>query len=104
MIGARLHGGQADSAVSTDKADKASAYYHYMLARLYSEMATTQDHHLRSEPNREYAAEAIENYKQAIKADPGAPLLTQELSDAERGHVQVRPLVPRMIPPSVKSK
>ena len=45
--------------------DHASAYYHYALAHMYAEMA--------GEPGgREYIDQALENYKEALKADPDA--------------------------------
>ena len=55
--------------------DRASAYYHYTLAHMYAEMAATPGN------TREYLNNAIENYKEAIKADPTTPLLTEELSE-----------------------
>jgi tetratricopeptide (TPR) repeat protein len=55
--------------------DKASAYYHFALGHLYSELAAAYG-------NRgEYLNKAIENYKLAIKADPNASFLAEELSD-----------------------
>jgi len=55
--------------------DRASSYYHYTLAHMYAEMA--------ADPRapQEYLNKAIENYKEAIKADPTTPLLTEELSE-----------------------
>jgi len=66
---------QAQTAGSAKAPDRASAYYHYTLAHIYAELA--------SDPRngREYLNKAIENYKEAIKADPSTPLLTEELSD-----------------------
>jgi len=66
--------GQAQT-VPGDQADKASAYYHYTLAHMYAELAGAYG-------NRgDYVNQAIDNYKAAIKADPGTPLLSEELSD-----------------------
>lgn len=57
------------------KQDKAAAYYHYALGHLYAELAATYN-------NRgDYFNRAIENYRLAIKADPGASFLAEELSD-----------------------
>lgn len=67
---------QAQPAAGAAKTpDKAAAYYHYTLAHIYAELA--------SDPRngRDYLNKAIENYKEAIKADPSTPLLTEELSD-----------------------
>jgi hypothetical protein len=57
--------------------DRASAYYHYTLARLYAAKAT-ESH------DPEDANKAIENYKAAIKADPEATTISEELADFER--------------------
>lgn len=55
--------------------DKAAAYYHYSLAHMYAEMASSYN-------NRgDFFNKAIENYRLAIKADPGASFLSEELSD-----------------------
>ncbi|MGH9628050.1 MAG: hypothetical protein ACRD7E_06885, partial [Bryobacteraceae bacterium] len=55
--------------------DKATAYYHYSLGHLYSELAGAYG-------NRgDYLDKAIENYRLAMKADPGADFLSEELSD-----------------------
>lgn len=57
--------GQSNAA-SGDKVDHASAYYHYSLAHIYAEMA--------GEPGgREYVDKALENYKEALKANPAPP-------------------------------
>ncbi len=57
------------------KVDRGSAYYHYTLAHMYAELAGAYG-------NRgDYVNQAIDNYKQAIKADPSTPMLSEELSD-----------------------
>ena len=57
------------------KVDKATAYYHYSLAHMYAEQASMFG-------NRgDFVNKAIDNYKEAIKADPTAPMLSEELSD-----------------------
>jgi hypothetical protein len=63
---------QKHTSGGADKVDRAAAYYHYTLARLYSEMATTS-----GARNREYMNKSIENYKAAVKADPQTPMLLQ---------------------------
>ena len=55
--------------------DHATAYYHYALAHMYAEMAGTYRN------RADYVNLAIENYKEAIKADPQASALSEELSD-----------------------
>lgn len=57
----------------TPKPDRATAYYHYTLAHLYSQMADAVRGHDRE--YREYEGKAIENYKAALKADPQTPPL-----------------------------
>ena len=66
---------QAPAGGAAPKVDKASAYYHYALAHMYAEQASMFG-------NRgDYVNKAIENYKEAIKADPTAAMLSEELSD-----------------------
>lgn len=59
--------------------DKASAYYHYTLAHMYAEMAGTAGNNAAA--TKDYINKAIDNYKEAVKADPSTPLLTEELSE-----------------------
>jgi len=55
--------------------DKASAYYNYALGHLYAEMAAAYG-------NRgEYFNKAVDSYKAALKADPSATFISEELSD-----------------------
>lgn len=54
--------------------DKAGAYYHFAMGRLYAELAA-------AEGNRDYANRAIQHYQDAIKADPSASLIFEELTD-----------------------
>ncbi|MEO8025397.1 MAG: tetratricopeptide repeat protein [Bryobacteraceae bacterium] len=57
------------------ESSKATAYYHYSLGHMYAELAAAYG-------NRgEYFNKAIENYRLAVKADPEATFLTEELSD-----------------------
>ena len=55
--------------------DKAGAYYHYSLGHLYAELAATYNN------RSDYFNKAIENYRLAMKEDPAASFLTEELSD-----------------------
>ncbi len=54
--------------------DRASAYYHYMLAHQYEDMANTYG-------RPEYATRAIEEYKLALDADPTSKYLTSGLAE-----------------------
>jgi len=71
-------------------ADKASAYYHYALAHMYADLASNGASGASRENIREYLNKAIENYKEAIKADPTVPLLTEELSELYVGSGRLR--------------
>jgi len=65
----------ATGAAYAQAVDKAAAYYHFAMGHLYAEQAMTFG-------NRgDYLTKAIEHYKQAMKADPGASFLAEELSD-----------------------
>src|SRR5262245_56220935 len=65
----------AQPAAPKSPTDKATAYYHFTLGHLYAELAAAYG-------NRgEYLGKAIENYRLAIKADPAARFLAEELSD-----------------------
>jgi len=66
----------ADNSQKTaDETDnRASAYYHYMMAREYEEMATTLG-------RTEYANRAIEEYKMALNGDPSSTWLNSHLAE-----------------------
>ena len=55
--------------------DKAAAYYHYSLGHLYGELAGAYGN------KGDYLNRAIDNYRLALKADPGASFISEELSD-----------------------
>jgi tetratricopeptide (TPR) repeat protein len=76
VVGSASLWAQAQSGTAAaPKVDRASAYYHYTLAHMYAELAGAYG-------NRgDYVNQAIENYKQAIKADPSTHMLSEELSD-----------------------
>jgi tetratricopeptide (TPR) repeat protein len=63
--------------------DRAGAYYHYMLAHEYEEMATTYG-------RPEYATRAVEEYKLALDADPDSKFLNNGLAELyyRTGHVK----------------
>lgn len=63
--------------------DTAGAYYHYMMAHEYEEMATTLG-------RSEYATRAIEEYKMALNADPSSKYLNSHLAELyfRTGHIR----------------
>ncbi|HEX3436113.1 MAG TPA: tetratricopeptide repeat protein, partial [Pseudacidobacterium sp.] len=63
-----------DPNAAEQKPDRASAYYHYSLAHMYEEMATTYG-------RPEYATRAIEEYKLALNADPESSYLNAHLAE-----------------------
>ena len=69
------------------KVDKASAYYNYAMAHLYSELAQAYGN------KGDYLNTAIEHYRAAIKADPAATFLAEELSDLYIQTGQIRSAV-----------
>jgi tetratricopeptide (TPR) repeat protein len=65
----------APSAPPSAPADRAAAYYDYSLGHLYAELAAAYG-------NRgEYFTKAAESYRAALKADPSATFIAEELSD-----------------------
>jgi len=62
--------GQTPQAPKTG--DRASAYYHYTLGHMYAEQAGNKG---------DFLNKAIENFRLALKADPGASFISEELSD-----------------------
>ena len=63
---------QAPAAAKTP--DRAAAYYHYGLAHLYEDMAVNAG-------RSDYAAQAVEQYKLALDADPDSHFLQDGLAD-----------------------
>jgi tetratricopeptide (TPR) repeat protein len=59
---------------SPRKADRSAAYYHYALAHMYEEQVTVYG-------RSELANKAIEEYRQAIDADPSSEFLTSGLAE-----------------------
>lgn len=68
--------GQDNSAAPkpATSADKSSAYYNYSLGHLYAELAGASG-------SRELFTKAVDAYRAAMKADPGATFIAEELSD-----------------------
>ena len=65
------------------KTDRASAYYHYTLAHMYEEQVAVYG-------RSELANKAIEEYRQAIEADPTSEYLTSGLAElyAKTGRIR----------------
>jgi tetratricopeptide (TPR) repeat protein len=68
---------------SARKPDRASAYYHYTMAHIYEELVTVYG-------RSDLATRAIEEYRQAIDADPGSAYLTSGLAElyAKTGRIR----------------
>lgn len=62
------------SVQNTQPPDRGAAYYHYMLAHEYEEMANTYG-------RPEYATRAVEEYKLALNADPTSKFLNNGLAE-----------------------
>jgi tetratricopeptide (TPR) repeat protein len=63
------------SAPTSQPVDKAAAYYNFSMGHLYAELAGVYGN------RSEYVTKAIDFYKQALKLDPGASFLFEELTD-----------------------
>src|SRR2546430_5517417 len=70
-------------AAAPRKADRAAAYYHYALAHMYEEQVAVYG-------RSELANKAIEEYRQAIDADPTSEYLTAGLAElyAKTGRIR----------------
>src|SRR5215472_17367768 len=64
-----------ESAPDTKVSDKANAYYNFAMGHLYSELAGAFGN------RSDYTNKAIEFYRQAMKLDPSASFLSEELTD-----------------------
>ena len=71
---ASLSFGQTGAATSPP-IDKAAAYYNFSMGHLYAELAGVYGN------RSEYVNKAIDYYRQALKLDPGASFLFEELTD-----------------------
>jgi len=65
----------AGAAAGPGESSKADAYYHFALGHLYAELASSYGN------KTDFLNLAIENYREALKADPEATFLADELSD-----------------------
>lgn len=75
VIGAQAQQEPRVPAASAKKVDKAAAYFNYSMAHIYSDLAAAYGN------RAEYLNQAIDYYRAAIQADPGAGFLSTELSD-----------------------
>jgi tetratricopeptide (TPR) repeat protein len=77
LVWVQMAAGQqpATQAGKEKKLDRGAAYYHYSLSHLYTELAGAYNN------RSEYLNQAIDNLRLAIKADPSARFLADELSD-----------------------
>ena len=75
VIAAAAFAQQAAAPATPPQPDKAAAYYQYSLGHLYAEMAAAYG-------NRgEYFSKAADAFRAALKADPSATFIAEELSD-----------------------
>jgi len=77
MVGAQASPPQASASqnpATTPEPDHTSAYYHYMLARRYKELAGIYN-------RQDFVDKAISEYKQAMQSDPDSLFLRVELAD-----------------------
>ena len=65
----------AESASDSKASDKASAYYNFAMGHLYAELAGAFGN------RSDYTNKAIDFYRQAMKLDPSASFLSEELTD-----------------------
>src|ERR1044071_9063161 len=69
---------------ASEKSDKAAAYYNFAMGHLYAEQAGQFGN------RSEYINKAIEHYRQALKLDPSASYIFEELTDLylQTGHIR----------------
>jgi len=65
----------AQTAANAPVTDKADAYYHFAMGRMYAELAGSDG------SANDYVSKAIENYQAAMKLDPSAGIIFEELTD-----------------------
>jgi len=65
---------QTPAATTNAPDDKSGAYYNFAMGRLYMVMAETQG-------NKDYVSKAIQYYQEALKLDPSAGIIFEELTD-----------------------
>ena len=65
----------AQTAANAPATDKSDAYYHFAMGRMYAELAGSDGN------TNDYVSKAIENYQAAMKLDPSAGIIFEELTD-----------------------
>ena len=70
-----VNGQSVEVAKKGDLSDKSAAYFNYAMGHLYADLGATYNN------RAEYLNKAIEFYKKAMKDDPAAGFLGEELSD-----------------------
>jgi tetratricopeptide (TPR) repeat protein len=78
---------RAQTSSSSTKTDRAAAYYHYALGHLYAELSAAYGN------RSEYVENAIENLRAALKADPKATFIVEELAELYISSGQIRSAV-----------
>ncbi|HEY1341437.1 MAG TPA: tetratricopeptide repeat protein [Bryobacteraceae bacterium] len=75
MLGCVAFAQNAQTPAASTAETKSSAYYNFAMGRLYAELADSQ-------PNdRDYVNQAIKYYQEALKQDPSAGIVFEELTD-----------------------
>jgi len=74
-------------ASSEKKADKSAAYYNFSMGHLYSELAGQFNN------RAEYLNKAIDHYRAALKADPSASFIVEELAEIQMRSGRIREAV-----------
>ena len=85
--------------------DKAGAYYNFAMGRLYAQMASAEGN------KNDYINKSIQHYREALRLDPSANIVFEELTDlyiqtnrladavtASRGHAEAEPGQPGSAP------
>lgn len=73
--------------IKESSSPKASAYYHFSLGHLYEELAGTYGN------KNDYANKAIENFRLAMKEDPSASFLVEDIAELYRMSGRIREAV-----------
>jgi tetratricopeptide (TPR) repeat protein len=66
---------QTPAAAANASDDKTGAYYNFAMGRLYAGMAAAEGN------KTDYVAKAIQHYKEALRLDPSASIIFEELTD-----------------------
>ena len=69
---------RSPSVIKQPNSPKAAAYYHFSLGELYEELAETYGN------RSDYVNKAIENYRLAMKEDPSASFLVEDIAELYR--------------------